>query len=126
MFITDGETKKAGKTEVTRITLTEKDGSETIINVTPEIHFLLGFVKTGENKVPMEILVYGVPQVLGEIFYQMGNSHPELVKYCFRRDAEKVAAKIVETIQKIEKSDVDPVAEALKKMPTPEDGKGWN
>jgi len=112
---------------VTRITLLEADGSETVINVNDTIHFLLAFAKVDmeqpENNFPGEVLVQGNVEVVGEMYYQIGNENPDLIKHCVRRSTEAVARKI---FAEIKKSGVDPIAEALKKMPTPEAKGGWN
>jgi len=115
--------EKVGKTNVKRITLTEEDGSETVINVSDSLHFIFGFVNIDGEKSPMEILVYGSPDVLGETYYQIGNHHPDLIKHCIRRSTELLAEKVMDEVKK---SGVDPIGEALKKMPTPPGGGGWN
>lgn len=117
------EQKKAW---VTRITLLEDDGSETVINITDEIHFLFGFSKVskaGEPEIPMELIVVGDSGIIGEIYYQAGNLHPELIAHCVRRSTEAMARKV---LAEIKRSGVDPIGEALKKMPTPEAKGGWN
>jgi hypothetical protein len=119
----------AGRSGVTRITLLEADGSETVINITDAIHFFFAFAKVDVDGIkegdgfPGEVLVNGNPNVLGEMYFQLGNQHPDLVLHCVRRSTEKIAHKIMEEIKK---SGVDPIAEALKKMPEPEAKGGWN
>lgn len=115
--------EKVGKTNVKRITLTEEDGSETVINVSDSLHFIFGFVNIDGEDPPMEILAYGSQDVIGEIYYQLGENHPGLIKHCVRRSTERLAKKVMDEIGK---SGIDPIGEALKKMPTPPGGGGWN
>lgn len=130
MFTIKAEKVEGGKrekaSEIKSITILEKDGSETVINITEDLHFIFGFTKVGKEggvDLPMELMIHGNADVIGEIFFQTGNAHPDLIRYCVKRSTEKTAHKIVEEIKK---SGVDPIAEALKKMPTPEAKGGWN
>ncbi len=120
----EGRSSKAS--EIKSITILEKDGSETVINITEDLHFIFGFTKVGKEggvDLPMELIIHGNADIVGEIFFQAGNAHPELVRHCVRRSTEKIAHTIIDEIKK---SDIDPIAEALKKMPPPEAKGGWN
>ena len=114
------------KTKIARITILEQDGTETVINVSNAIHFIFGFAQADTTKpsppegCKMEVMASGSTEILGEIFYQIGNANPKLVHYCFSRDAEGLVNKIVE---KAKASGVDPLTEALKKMPVAGDGR---
>jgi len=114
MRTTDFKRLNDRPTELTRITLTEKNGTETIINVSDNLHFILGFAKSGEDPAPMEILVCGDVDIVGEIYYQLGKNNPDLIKHCVRRATERTAKKVMDEIKK---SGIDPIGEALKKMP---------
>jgi hypothetical protein len=114
------------KTGLKRITLLSDDGSETVVNVSDSIHYLVAFAQVGPSKEegsPAEVLVKGDVEIVGELYYQIGKSHPDLVRHCVRRSTEKVAKSIIDEIKR---SGVDPIGEALKKMPTPEAKGGWN
>ena len=115
------------RTEITRITLLEKDGSETIINVSEAIHFIFGFAKSDPKKPSaeneMEIMVYGVEEILGEMYYQMGRQAPFLVNYCVGKAKENMAKVIV---AEIKRSGIDPIGEAMKTMSPPAKKEGWN
>lgn len=119
----------AGRSGVSRITLLEADGSETVININDTIHFFLAFAKVNVEETkegsafPGEVLVSGNVNVLGEMFFQLGNQHPDLVRHCVKRSAEAMIRKVSEEIKK---SGIDPIEEALKKMPTPGAKEGWN
>ena len=106
------------RTKIVRITILEQDGTETVVNASESVHFIFGFAQADRDKPsnenPMEVMMTGDIEVLGEMFYQIGNANPELVHYCFRRDAEAVAEKIV---KKMKESGTDPLDEVLKKMP---------
>jgi len=120
------ESKRGKPSEIKSITITEADGSETVINITDDLHFIFGFTKVGPDggvDVPMELLVHGSADVVGEIFFQAGNENPELVKHCVKRSTEKIAHKIMDEIKR---SGVDPIGEVLKKMPPPSEKGGWN
>lgn len=111
-------TNRDKESRIVRITLDESDGSQTVINISEDLHYLLGFTKVGKEEgkeVPMEISVHGNQGVVGEIFFQIGEQHPELIHYCARRSAVELAKKAVEELKK---SGVDPMAEFLKNAPT--------
>lgn len=118
MFIIKGDPKKVEDrvTGVTRITLLEADGSETVINVSEDLHFIFGFVKCGKEggvDVPAELIVKGDVGIVGELFFQAGNQHPELIAHYVRRSTEMMAKKVMEEIKR---SGADPIGEALKKI----------
>jgi hypothetical protein len=119
----------AGRSGATRISILEADGSETVINLTDSIHYFLAFAKVNVEDVkegagfPGEVLVGGSVPVLGEMYFQLGEQHPELIAHCVKRSTEKIARKIFEEVKK---SGIDPIAEALKKMPPPSEKGGWN
>ena len=122
--------RKVGEKSITgvkRIILIEDDGSETVINVSDAIHYIIAFAKADPEKpeegVAAEILVKGNGGIVAEMFYQVGEGHPDFIKHCIRRSTEKIAEVVM---SEIKKSGVDPVVEALKKMPTPEAKGGWN
>jgi len=86
------ESKKTG---IKRITILEEDDSETIINVSDDLHFFLGYIKVGKdggNSVPAEWIVKGDNDLIGELYYQMGEEHPDLLDICARRVMEKTWA----------------------------------
>ncbi len=83
-------TKK--KTNITRITLLEANGGETVINVTEDLHYIIAFTKVppeGGKGLPLEILVKGTVRVCGELFYRIGENHPELITFCAMRSIEQ-------------------------------------
>jgi hypothetical protein len=84
-------------TDLTRITLTTKDGAEQIVEIDDDLHYILAFVRTGAGggkDVPAEILVKGSTTVIGEIFFRLGEAHPELLDHCARRVMEKTRARL--------------------------------
>lgn len=114
------------QTEIARITLLKRDGSETVINISESIHFIFGFAKS-DPKQPspdndMEIMVAGNEEICGEMYFQMGKAYPPLVDYCVRRAKEKIARAV---IAEINRSGIDPIGEALKKMERGEKAR-WN
>ena len=115
------------RTEIARITLLERDGSETVINVSEAIHFIFGFAKSDPNKPSpdndMEIMVYGNEEVCGEMYFQMGQAYPPLINYCVMKAKEKMARAV---IAEIAKSGIDPIGEAMKTMPPTSKKAGWN
>ncbi len=115
-------TQKIGerKTNITRITLLEEDGSETIINVTEDLHYFFGFMKVSKEGgvgVPMELLIKGDVGVCSEMFYQLGEAHPALVNYCAKKAAKKIIGIVADEMKKQGKNPMD---EILKNMPGPE------
>ena len=107
--MSDAKVVKRGETNITRITLLEDDGSETIINVTDKIHFLFSYAQvdrklTGVGQ-PMEILIKGDPEVCGEMFYQMGRNHPRFIAYVALKALERQSKDM--TLDKILR-DVEP------------------
>jgi hypothetical protein len=70
----------------------------------------------------MELLVKGAVEVCGEILFQAGNRHPELIAHCVKRSTKQMAMKVIDEIKK---SGVDPIGEALKKM-DPKEKERWN
>ena len=104
------------KTDVARIVLIERDGSETIINVTEDVHFIFGYAKASPgtiSQIPMEISVKGVGIVVAEIFYQIGEQHPLFVAYCVSRESQKVLEKVTEDMKA---QGTDPLSEILKNL----------
>ena len=88
---------KDGPTDVVRITLTNADGTVQEFEVTGDFHLLLGFAKCGPHggkNVPMEILAKGSAIILGELFFRLGDRHPELLDHCARRVMEKTRARL--------------------------------
>ena len=80
------------KSNVIRITLTQRDGGETVINVTKDLHYILAFIEVpegGGKGLPLEILVKGTVRVCGELFYRIGENHPELITFCAIRSLEQ-------------------------------------
>jgi hypothetical protein len=80
------------KINITRITLLEADGAETVINVTEDLHYLFAFTKVpegGGKGLPLEILVKGTVRVCGELFYRIGENHPDLITFCAMRSIEQ-------------------------------------
>jgi hypothetical protein len=60
---------------VKRITLLEDDGSETVINVTDDLHLLLGYARCGPDggrNIRMEVIVKGTDVVVREILSRLG------------------------------------------------------
>ena len=113
------------KTRLKRITLLEEDGSETVINVSDNVHYIVAFVNTDpalKEGFPAEIMVGGEIDNVGELFFQLGNIHPDLIKHCVRRSTEKIANTV---LAEIKRSGVDPIGEALKKMEPGEKAR-WN
>lgn len=101
------------KTGVVRITLTEADGSEKVLEVSEDLHFIFGFAKASPgtiSQIPMEINVKGFGLIVAEIFYQIGEQHPQLVEHCVRRLAQKV-------LEGLKAKGIDPGAEAFKNAP---------
>jgi hypothetical protein len=99
--------------DIVRITLTNSDGTAQEINLTDDLHFILGFVRVGPEggpDVPVETLIRGSINVVGEIYYQAGNSHPGLVAHCVRRDFEK-------TLERLTAKGIDPIDEAFRLLP---------
>jgi hypothetical protein len=99
--------------DIVRITLTNSDGTAQEINLTEDLHFLLGFVTVGPeggSDVPVEFIVKGKVAVVGEIYYQAGRNHPELVAHCKRRDFEK-------SLEQLRAKGIDPISEAFRLLP---------
>ncbi len=100
-------------TELTRITLTEKDGTETVIDLDDNLHYIFTFtrVKAKEDRfVPLEIIIKGNVDVCGEMFYQLGEAHPSLIEHCAKRALAK-------TLEQLKALGVDPGEEAFRNAP---------
>ena len=100
-------------TGVTRITLLEEDGSEKILDITEDLHFIFAFVKVSEkigDEVPLEIFVKGNTNVCGELFYRVGVAHPEIIQYCRKRAIEAA-------LEDLRAKGIDLGAEAFKNAP---------
>jgi hypothetical protein len=101
------------ETNVVRITLTEADGSETVINVDEDVHYIFAFVKVSLKRgveVPLETFIKGNTNVCGEMFYQIGEAHPEIIRHCRKRAIEK-------GLKELRAAGIDPDAEAFKNTP---------
>ncbi|MGB7632032.1 MAG: hypothetical protein WBM29_13270 [Candidatus Deferrimicrobium sp.] len=84
-------------TGVTRITLLEEDGSEKVLDITEDRHFIFAFVKVSLKRgveIPAETLIKGNENVCGELFYQIGLAHPEIIQHCRKRAIEKGLKKL--------------------------------
>jgi hypothetical protein len=84
-------------TDVARITITSKDGAEQILEVDDDLHYILGFIRVGPNggkNIPAEIIAKGSTSIVGELFYRLGERHPELLDHCARRVMEKTRARL--------------------------------
>lgn len=113
MRATDFKRLNGRPTDLTRITLTEKDGSETIIHLDEDLHYFFVFTKADQKKggyVPVEILIKGDVDVVSEMFYQLGETHPSLIEHCAKR-------ALVKTLEQLKAKGVDPGAEAFKNAP---------
>jgi len=96
--------------KITRIALTSKDGTVEEFTMGDNFHFILGFAKCGPDggkNVPAEIIAVGSTVVLGEVFYLIGETHPELLDICARKSLAKA----------LKARDIDPGAEAFKAAP---------
>jgi len=97
-------------TKIARITLTDTDGLIEEFQTGDNFHFILAFAKCGPDggkNVPAEIIAVGSTVVLGEIFYLIGETHPELLDICARKTLVKA----------LKARDIDPGAEAFKNAP---------
>jgi hypothetical protein len=84
-------------TDLTRITLTTKDGDEQIVEIDDDLHYILAFIKVGPHggkDIPMEVIAKGSVPVVGELVFRLGERHPELLDHCARRMMEKNRAKL--------------------------------
>jgi hypothetical protein len=100
-------------TGVVRITLTEADGSETIINVDEDVHYIFTFVRVSKERgveIPAEILIKGSTNVCGELFYRIGIAHPQIIQHCRKRAIEKA-------LEQLRAKGIDLGAEAFKNAP---------
>ena len=100
-------------TDVARITLTEADGNETVINVDEDVHYILAFVKVSLKRgveIPAETLIKGNENVCGELFYRIGVEHPEIIRYCRKRLIEA-------ELNELKAKGIDLAAEAFKNAP---------
>jgi hypothetical protein len=100
-------------TGVTRITLLEEDGSEKVLDITEDLHFIFAFVKVSEKRgveIPLETLIKGSTNVCGELFYQIGEAHPEFIRHCRKRAIERA-------LEELRAAGIDPDAEAFKNTP---------
>jgi hypothetical protein len=100
-------------TGVTRITLLEEDGSEKVLDITEDLNFIFAFVTAGPDGgkgLPLEFLVKGNENIVGEFFYQIGVTHPEIIRYCRKRAIEKA-------LKELRAKGIDPGAEAFKNAP---------
>ncbi len=113
--------QKTEEGKLKSITLRGEDGSETVINLTDNVCLLFGFMATpSETKTEvtgMELLVHGRKDVVAEMYFQLGEIHSELVKYCVMRSAQTMIERAQE---KMKAQGIDPLTEALKKMTPPE------
>jgi hypothetical protein len=113
MRATDFKRLNERPTDLIRITLTEKDGSETIIHLDEDLHYFFVFSKADPKKdryVPLEILIKGDVDVVSEMFYQLGEAHPSLIEHCAKRALAK-------TLEQLKAKSVDPGEEAFKVAP---------
>lgn len=100
-------------TGVTRITLLEEDGSEKVLDITEDLHFIFAFVKVSEKRgveIPLETLIKGSTNVCGEILYQILESHRPLIEHCRKRAIEK-------GLKELKAKGIDLAAEAFKNAP---------
>lgn len=100
-------------TGVIRITLLEEDGSEKVLDITEDLHFIFAFVKVSEKRgveIPLETLIKGNTNVCGELFYQIGEAHPEIIRHCRKRAIEK-------GLKQFRAAGIDPGAEAFQNAP---------
>lgn len=98
-------------TGIVRIILVEVDGTEQVLEIDEDVHYILGFSKVGPNggkNLPMEIIVKGSTSVVGEIFFRLGEAYPELLDIC----ARKVMAK---TAERLRARGIDPGLEEFKR-----------
>lgn len=98
------------KAELTRVVLYEKDGTETVIDLDDNIHYIFTFtrIKAKEDRfVPMEIIIKGNVDVASEMFYQLGEAHPSLIEHCAKRAFQKSLAML-------KAKGIDPEEEAFK------------
>jgi hypothetical protein len=103
------------KAELVKIVLYEKDGTETVIDLDEHLHYIFSFTKTkskedGERFVPMEIIIRGNVDIVGEMFYQLGERNPSLIEHCARRAFAK-------SLEMLKAKGVDPTEEAFKIVP---------
>lgn len=100
-------------TELTRIVLIEKDGTEQIIDLDDDLHYIFTFTRAkakGGTCIPMEILIKGSVDICGEMFHQLGEAHPSLIEHCAKRAFQK-------SLEMLKAKGVDPLSEILKNLP---------
>jgi len=113
MRATDFKRLNNRPTELTRITLTEKNGTETVIDLDDTLHYIFTFTRAKANEdrfVPMEIIITGNVDVCGEMFYQLGEAHPSLIEHCAKR-------AFLKSLAMLKAKGIDPDGEAFKKAP---------
>jgi len=101
------------KAELVKIVLYEKDGTQTEIDLDDNLHYIFTFTraKAKEDRfVPLEIIIKGNVDVCGEMFYQLGESHPSLIEHCAKRAFQK-------SLEMLKAKGVDPIEEAFKIVP---------
>jgi hypothetical protein len=101
------------KAELVKIVLYEKDGTQTVIDLDDTLHYIFTFTRTkakGDRFVPMEILIKGDVDVVGEMFHQVGEAHPSLIEHCAKRAFQK-------SLEMLKARGIDPEEEAFKVAP---------
>jgi len=101
------------KAELAKIILYEKDGRETVIDLDDNLHYIFTFTRTKAKEdrfVPMEILIKGDVDVVGEMFHQVGEAHQSLIEHCAKRAFKK-------SLEMLKAKGCDPEAEAFKIAP---------
>jgi len=101
------------KAELTKIILYEKDGRETVIDLDDNLHYIFTFTRAkakGDRYVPLEIIIKGNVDIVGEMFYQVGEAHPSLIEHCAKRAFQK-------SLEQLKAKGIDPGEEAFKIAP---------
>lgn len=98
MRATDFKRLNGRPTGLTRITLHEEDGTKTEINLDEGLHYFFVFSKAEDSKegrfTPVEILIKGDLDIVSEMFYQLGETHPSLIEHCAKRAFEKIVEQL--------------------------------
>jgi hypothetical protein len=101
------------KAELVKIVLYEKDGTQTVIDLDDNLHYIFTFTKAKAKEdrfVPLEIIIKGNVDVCCEMFYQLGEAHPSLIEHCAKRAFQK-------SLEMLKAKGIDPEEEAFKVAP---------
>jgi hypothetical protein len=110
MQATDYKKLNDRKAELTKIVLYEKDGTQTVIDLDEDLHYIFTFTKAkvkGDGFAPMEIIIKGSVDIVGEMFYVIGEAHPSLIEHCAKRAFQK-------SLEMLKARGIDPIEEAFK------------